>query len=200
MDDSGETDTYIMKTISLLTATLAAVLTAMILVVSGCSRPNSGSGPAWHITSVDTAGDIGTYSSIALGAGGHPHISYSDDTNKDLKFVCWNGFSWVGFDNAFGPDSVGTAGNTGIYTSLALDGDGYPRISYLDYSIGALFTVINGGSSLHALLVLPLPVLGIFSSALLPGFSGPESSVLFVDLPPSVPSPLWCIPLRFSVF
>jgi hypothetical protein len=38
----------------------------------------------------------------------------------------------------------------------------------------------------------PLPVLGVFSSTLLPGFSGPESSVLLVDLPPSVPSPLWC--------
>jgi hypothetical protein len=47
-------------------------------------------------------------------------------------------------------------------------------------------------------VVLPLPVLGVFSSALLPGFSGPESSVLLVDLPPSVPSPLWCIPLRFG--
>ena len=48
--------------------------------------------------------------------------------------------------------------------------------------------------------VLPLPVLGVFSSTLLPGFSGPESSVLLVDLPPSVPSPLWCslVGLRFS--
>jgi hypothetical protein len=48
--------------------------------------------------------------------------------------------------------------------------------------------------------VLPLPVLGVFSSTLLPGFSGPESSVLLVNLPPSVPSPLWCslFGFRFS--
>ncbi len=35
-----------------------------------------------------------------------------------------------------------------------------------------------------------LPVFRVFSSTLLPGFSGPESSVLPVDLPPSDPSPL----------
>ena len=41
---------------------------------------------------------------------------------------------------------------------------------------------------------------GGFSSTLLPGFSGPESSVLLVNLPPSVPSPLWCslFGFRFS--
>ena len=34
------------------------------------------------------------------------------------------------------------------------------------------------------------PVVRVFSSALLPGFIGPESSVLPMDLPPSAPSPL----------
>ena len=56
------------------------------------------------------------------------------------------------------------------------------------------------GSPSAGTTVLPLPVLGVFSSTLLPGFSGPESSVLFVNLPPSVPSPLWCslVGFRFS--
>jgi hypothetical protein len=58
----------------------------------------------------------------------------------------------------------------------------------------------NGGFSFRRPPAAPLPVLGVFSSTLLPGFSGPESSVLLVDLPPSVPSPLWCslVGLRFS--
>jgi hypothetical protein len=51
-----------------------------------------------------------------------------------------------------------------------------------------VLTVINGGfSSPDFLTLLPFPVVGVFSSVLLPGFPGPESPVLPVDLPPSVP-------------
>ena len=38
-------------------------------------------------------------------------------------------------------------------------------------------------------------IVRVFSSALLPGFSGPESSVLHADLPPSVPFPIRVSPL-----
>jgi len=37
----------------------------------------------------------------------------------------------------------------------------------------------------------PVPIVGVFSSTLLPGFIGPESSVLPADLPPSATSPPW---------
>ena len=40
------------------------------------------------------------------------------------------------------------------------------------------------------------PVVRVFSSTLLPGFIGPESSVLSADLPPSVPARFGVLPMR----
>jgi hypothetical protein len=42
------------------------------------------------------------------------------------------------------------------------------------------------------------PVVRVLSSTLLPGFIGPESSVLSVNLPPSVPCPASGSPIRFG--
>jgi len=54
-----------------------------------------------------------------------------------------------------------------------------------------VLTVASGGfSASKRSVTFFLLVSRVFSSALLPGFSGPESSVLSVDLPPSDPSPL----------
>ena len=65
---------------------------------------------------------------------------------------------------------------------------------------GCVLTVINGGFSVFAhLRRRPSPVPGVFSSTLLPGFTGPGSSVLPVDLSPSAPSPPWVL-LCGSVF
>jgi hypothetical protein len=39
------------------------------------------------ITTVDSAGNVGQYTSIAIGAGGLPVISYFDETNGNLKVL-----------------------------------------------------------------------------------------------------------------
>ncbi len=81
------------------------------------------SGSDWDIQTVDSGGDVGYYSSLAVGTNGYPHISYFDYTNRDLKYAAWNGSSWD-------TQTVDSAGWVGKSTSLALDTNGYPHISY----------------------------------------------------------------------
>jgi hypothetical protein len=88
--------------------------------------------PSWQIKVVDTSGHVGRYTSIALDSNGYPHISYADETSYNLKYVHWIGSSWDGLDSLAGPDAVDTTGHVGRYTSIALDSNGYPHISYAD--------------------------------------------------------------------
>jgi len=85
---------------------------------------------SWTTTAIDSAGDVGQYSSLVLD-GSKPHISYYDSGNRDLKYAscessCGSPSSWT----LATPDS---SGNIGEYSSIALD-SGKPRISYFDNS------------------------------------------------------------------
>ena len=78
---------------------------------------------------IDSAGTVGSYSSIAIGADGLGMISYYDATNGHLKALhCGNATCDSGnisntLDNAY---TVGTS------TSIAIDPGGLPMISYYD--------------------------------------------------------------------
>jgi hypothetical protein len=75
---------------------------------------------------VDTGG--GKTSSLALHR--HPphppRVSYHRETHRSLKYAWLSGTTWlsVTVDNS--------AGDVGLFTSLALDEWGHPRISYFD--------------------------------------------------------------------
>ncbi|MGZ4856769.1 MAG: NosD domain-containing protein, partial [Methanobacteriaceae archaeon] len=80
----------------------------------------------WIAETVDSTGDVGQYTSLALYQN-NPRISYYDVTNGDLKFASKDGSnSWntVTVDNS--TDDVG------LWTALALNVFGDPRISYID--------------------------------------------------------------------
>jgi hypothetical protein len=74
--------------------------------------------PAWQITRVDSSGDVGQLTSLAIDPSGRPTIAYAPG-----KIASWAGASWT-FDTFF--RAYGDL--TGV--SLALGGDGRPRVAY----------------------------------------------------------------------
>ena len=92
-----------------------------------------------EITTVDSVGEVGHFSSLALDSASNPHISYFDSTNCDLKYASWNGFSWV-------IETVDSEGNVGDCCSLALDSNGNPHISYFDSLNNDLKYAVKDGS------------------------------------------------------
>ena len=87
----------------------------------------------------DPDGIVGNGSSLAVDGLGYPHIAYLDSTNGALKYVRWNGSSWVGWANHTGPDTVdGATDSAGGYRSIALDDAGFPHICYYHSTDSAL--------------------------------------------------------------
>jgi len=89
-----------------------------------CS-PSSVTRSLWSIETVDSDGNVGVFTSIALDTNGYPHISYLEVSNGDLKYAKWNGSEWS-------IETVDSDGDVGRSTSIALDTNDYPHISYYD--------------------------------------------------------------------
>ncbi|MFN8469350.1 MAG: Ig-like domain-containing protein [Caldilineaceae bacterium] len=93
--------------------------------------------PTWQISTVDAAGDVGQYTSLALDASGFPVISYYetiDVATGRLKLMHCNDVLCSGNNESIVTvDGTGAAGTSvGTYTSLVLDANGFPVISYRD--------------------------------------------------------------------
>jgi hypothetical protein len=93
-------------------------------------RDNSG----WHIQIVDRDRP-GWHSSIALDMEGFPHISYGAISGCVFIF-CDLDLRYAYLDvNGWHTQTVDTNGSAGNFTSLAIDTDGYPHISYLSDTV-----------------------------------------------------------------
>ena len=81
-------------------------------------------------TAVDQAGDVGRYTSLAIGPDGRRHITYFDATNEDLKYaVCASNCTFAG---AWTKGAVDKIGDVGIYSSLKIGPDGRRYVTYGD--------------------------------------------------------------------
>ncbi|MDA0299344.1 MAG: hypothetical protein O3B40_02775, partial [Actinobacteria bacterium] len=85
------------------------------------------------ITTVDSAGDVGWYTSIAIGDNGYPVISFYDADNTALKVAACTTADCSGTPTI---TTVDSAGDVGYSTSIAIGDNGYPVISYSDLTNG----------------------------------------------------------------
>lgn len=112
------------------------------LKVVHCGNNSCSSGNT--TTTVDSSGQVGEFSSVAIGADGFPIISYEDFTNTNLKAVkCGNAACSSG--NSL--TTVDSTGDVGSFTSIALGSDGFPVISYYDGTNSSLKVAHCGDTS-----------------------------------------------------
>jgi hypothetical protein len=123
------------------------------LKVMHCNDVNCAGGGD-SITSPDTTGSVGLFTSLALDpASGRPVVSYLDDTNGDLKVMRCNDANCALQDESY--SSPDTAGTVGYFTSLELDTAARPVVSYQDAANGNLkvmhcndVSCVGGGESI----------------------------------------------------
>ena len=121
----------------------------------------------WHIKTVDSEGELGGFTCLALDRGGYPHISYLDLDNGALKYAYQDADGWH-------TGTVDSGGYVGEYTSLAVDGGGYAHISY--YGCGALKYAYQDASGWHTETVDSEGYVGEHTSLALDGGGYPHIS------------------------
>ena len=80
------------------------------------------------VTSPDSVGAVGQYTSLALDASGNPVVSYYDYTNVALKVLHCDDPNCDGVGDNI--ETVNQTGSANRYTSLSLDSAGNPVISH----------------------------------------------------------------------
>ena len=152
----------------LLSLVLAFLLLPPLLALQATPAAADG----WVIECVDCPKDFPKYftnmtdRSLRLDAAGHPHIAYGGD---HLYHAWHDAGSWY-------CEIVDDSPRVGSYASLALDGDGYPHISYYDWGNDDLKYAYQDASGWHIETVDSQGFVGEYTSLALDGAGYPHIS------------------------
>lgn len=91
------------------------------------------------LSTLDSTGNVGTYTSATIGADGLGLISYVDLTDQDLKVAHCNNVVYTSATTT----TLDSAAYVNAETSVAIGAEGLGLISYLDISNGAVLKVAH---------------------------------------------------------
>jgi hypothetical protein len=102
-----------------------------------CDDQNCTGNESKNIASPDTTSNVGPYISMALDIKGNPVVSYYDSASiGGLKILHCDDQNCAGDESGNIATPIEAAGDYGLHTSIALDSNGNPIISYYDASKG----------------------------------------------------------------
>jgi hypothetical protein len=101
------------------------ILVVLLMALFGLICCASSAQADWTISTIDSEGYMGEYSSIAIDSNNKVHISYIDYTNWDLKYATNASGSCV-------TSTIDSEGYMGEYSSIAIDSNNKVHISYID--------------------------------------------------------------------
>jgi hypothetical protein len=121
---------------------------------------------------VDSVGDVGKHTSLALDGNRKPHISYFDDTKNALKYAWLSGTTW--FSQTV--DNIGEPPYDRGRSSLELDQSDVPYVSYYDATNGDLRLAFSDGTVWFSQTVDSAGDVGQYSSLALDELGCPHIS------------------------
>jgi uncharacterized repeat protein (TIGR01451 family) len=113
----------------------------------------------WHTETVGSDG--GLHTSLALDEGGEPHLSYYASGGwppvSELRYAHKDAQGWH-------IEAVDSEGDVGREVSLALDGEAYPHVSYLDHTNHDLKYAFKDATGWHVEKVVSQDYVGFDNS------------------------------------